>query len=523
MTVLKKDAHLVPVWGAKYRVVSGLDPLGMQNASEAAFAALLPGITNLTNHIRFYGLYCWLLDTYSRHERHTSRADQNRFLRRAEFTISLMMGHMAPEVIQVPGSDYAKEQLAKDEETFDLEELADKDGEKKTYWKYSSGAYGQYYTGAMREIGLNLISTHGNFICSRPEDSSWNGTRMAAVFRANITDKAAELMLRCVETGRVTRVELEELYEQFSLVPVPLGTEEWNAYAELLKDVDRPIQLAAGREPSLHRRRTIRHLLRYMALEDEDALVFTELIHAGHGEYRGETDDTLSGWYYYQSNEYWHYGAGACHWGALNWLEEQGSIYPWNDWVPALTKELVASLKRLWKVKPIDQVSKVIGQLPHLLEISSLLAEQRRPDRDSMALGLGQVLALYDHDGEHLGKLRQAMLALGAERDGNALSGMDWITERLDLSIEEFVSAFLRHWVIHRHQHVALRKLAGSGSFTLKFIVEEGMVRLIQVFEPQYTSPRLVALEHMLQDMSMLDSDGAITPLGRNYLEQIEP
>lgn len=48
-----------PEW-TEYRKNNGLDPLGMQNSSINTCQALLPGISNVTLRMRYYGLYAWL-------------------------------------------------------------------------------------------------------------------------------------------------------------------------------------------------------------------------------------------------------------------------------------------------------------------------------------------------------------------------------------------------------------------------------------------------------------------------------
>lgn len=51
----------VPEWTARY-VRGGLDPLGMQAGSIALYQTLLPGLSNVTNRMRYYGLYVWLVN-----------------------------------------------------------------------------------------------------------------------------------------------------------------------------------------------------------------------------------------------------------------------------------------------------------------------------------------------------------------------------------------------------------------------------------------------------------------------------
>lgn len=55
-------------WASNDGFKGGRDPLGIQNSSIATYSKLLPGLTNLTRHIRYYSLYCWLLSEYDKFE-----------------------------------------------------------------------------------------------------------------------------------------------------------------------------------------------------------------------------------------------------------------------------------------------------------------------------------------------------------------------------------------------------------------------------------------------------------------------
>ena len=72
-----------PEW-TEYRKKNGLDPLGMQNSSVSLYQTLLPGISNVTLRIRYYGLYVWLSQTYAQHIGDTDPQTWKRFVRRAE-------------------------------------------------------------------------------------------------------------------------------------------------------------------------------------------------------------------------------------------------------------------------------------------------------------------------------------------------------------------------------------------------------------------------------------------------------
>jgi hypothetical protein len=78
-----------PEW-TEYRKKNGLDPLGMQNTSVALYQKLLPGVSNVTLRVRYYGLYAWLSSVYARQIRETNLKTWQRFVRRAEALYALI-------------------------------------------------------------------------------------------------------------------------------------------------------------------------------------------------------------------------------------------------------------------------------------------------------------------------------------------------------------------------------------------------------------------------------------------------
>ena len=55
-------ADILPEWTERAEK-RGLDPLGMQNLGVALYQRLMPGISNVTLRMRYYGFYCWLGDS----------------------------------------------------------------------------------------------------------------------------------------------------------------------------------------------------------------------------------------------------------------------------------------------------------------------------------------------------------------------------------------------------------------------------------------------------------------------------
>ncbi len=78
-----------PEW-TEYRKKNGLDPLGMQNSSVNLYQTFLPGISNVTLRIRYYGLYAWLAQRYARQVGDTDPNNWKRYVRRAEALYALV-------------------------------------------------------------------------------------------------------------------------------------------------------------------------------------------------------------------------------------------------------------------------------------------------------------------------------------------------------------------------------------------------------------------------------------------------
>ena len=77
-----------PEW-TEYRKKNGLDPLGLQNTSVGIYQKLIPGISNVTLRVRYYGFYAWLAAVYTERTRDTDPKAWQRFIRRAEALYAL--------------------------------------------------------------------------------------------------------------------------------------------------------------------------------------------------------------------------------------------------------------------------------------------------------------------------------------------------------------------------------------------------------------------------------------------------
>lgn len=524
MAVLKNNEYRFPFWGAKNTFITGLDPLGLQNTSEATFTFLLPGITNLTNRIRYYGFYCWLLDYYAREIRHTDPKIQYNFIRRAELMIALLMQTEASEVTQVTGSNFASKLIDQEANPYyDLEEGADKNGDRKTYWKFSSGAFGQYYAGALQDIGLVTKNEDGNFICTMADAEDFlAGEQLAQIFAAGIPEAIRRRFLSIVDEGKLPKNEIPGLFQHFSLKNIPVESAEWQAYKQLLFQKDLPLQEEREEmETFLNRRKTLLHFLSFIGEQEElqGWEGFTRTNYQTQGRLFDEEGNTLRLWYFYQLNEYWHYGAGALFWGMLHLLEQEFQVAELSRFVRHFTGEIAASLE---EIHGIDSGGIALEHFIHLTRQSeeeyAAQIHQAVKQKDALGAAVGGIellMKIVDKNQGELETLQELTNRYGVLRDGDVLSFLNEVLSKQEVGLKEFLKDFMLRHLIYRHQYVAYRKTGSGMTTTLKFLLEENLIRHLENFEPRFTSPRLSAVLHMFEDLHLITGKKELTGYGR--------
>ena len=61
---MQLDSHKVPFFNKTADLKAVLNQLGLRNASEVLYTSLLPGLNNVSNRIRYYSFYCWLIGEF---------------------------------------------------------------------------------------------------------------------------------------------------------------------------------------------------------------------------------------------------------------------------------------------------------------------------------------------------------------------------------------------------------------------------------------------------------------------------
>lgn len=526
MAVLQKGKTTYPFWGTSINLITGLDPLSLQTTSEASYSTMLPGITNLTNRLRYYGFYCWLLNFYFKKEKKGNSTEQYKFIRRAELMVAILMQSERKEVSQITGSNFASNLINSQKETYyDLAEGADKDGDKVVYWKYSSGAFGQYYYGAIRALSLVIATTNvdGDVVynVSQPHlRQKVSGIELADAFDESLNLEIKELFYDNIKKGILNESDIPELIEFFAIDKIDAKSNEWNLYVAMLLDKDEPIQ-EDEEKSTFHRRETILELIQ-IAIDNNNKFDWSLFLRKAYelklGSSENPVSETSIGWYTYKFNEYYQYACGAILWATLQKLYN----FQQDQYLPTFVKNLANEItneicKAIDNTTPESSLLEVLSGINTETHEETLYnaIETKANSNPAVAAKNGFLLLfnLYLKNKEMLHPLKDIMNRKQMIREGNMVDGLLNFQNYESDSIKDFVEQYLLRRIIYRHQMVAIRKMGNGSQSTHKFIIEEQYLRFIDTFPPRATSPRMNALSNLLSDLRIIDADGMLTTL----------
>lgn len=517
------DSYKQPFWAENSGFMTGRDPLGIQNSSISLYAALLPGLTNLTLRIRYYGLYCWLLKEYNalqlEPEKKTLQHHYN-FIRRAELTIAFLMYFKYPEITNIVGHDFTVKKAKEfvDKGFYNIFEGADKLKNTKkgsVYWDYTSGALGQYYVGSL--IALELIEISNKFFLLRDK-----GIKMASVFENNISSQAKKIFLGVLRTGFLSQKDLEQLVD-FSITNIPHDSSEWEFYKSLLLENDgQKTRISDNIIPS-NRKETIGLFLKNISetgIEGFPEQQFQK-VHSG-----AQTSDTSFGWYYYYINEAIHYCIETLFWGMLTELE--GKTLPVQKYLTDIANSITGEFQVIHDKGNKNQNLKEIidsipvPDLPEALAHLVKLAKSPRQATSAMGFALGLLFGICKLAGEFRVRIKdfENKYYLNFQKGHISEYLESYFDNNMGLSLIEF-NLLLIKTIINDHIATAYRKMGNGESNLLKFVIEDGIIGHIQTMDPRFTNPRLRSIQNFLNDLGFINISGQITVLGSSLIEEI--
>ena len=519
------NSYKTPFWSENSGFMTGRDPLGVQNSSITAYGKLLPGMTNLTLRLRYYGFYTWVLDEFFKKQGGNldfNIREQHNFIRRAELMIAFIMRYLDPEELSIIGSNFTLDNieiLAKSGE-YDIARGADQFDDTvkgSVYWDYRSGALGQYFAGSLSTLDLITIDNKYFTLTTK-------GKELATSFRKSLSPSQENLFLDQLDLGKLPITMIHKL-DAFKINAIKPYSNEWHYYVKLLISTDGIDIKDARNEPTSLRKDSLALLLKYLSSVNIDYNERSFILY----EYTKNTDQVSLGaslgWYYYYINEAFHFALETVFWAIL--IKLDGRPMPVSQFIQELLTEVIQQAESKKAYNSDHTIEEVIISLE-----SKLMHEALEELEQSVKLYSNNIVActqalelmfliyiqidkdiriFYDFENQYFISRQKGRVSENYEQ---------YVKKNLKLTFKEFVNNTIKQ-LMNDHVNTAYRKMGNGESNLLKFIIEDGIISHIQTMQPKHTSPRLRTATNFLRDLSLIDTNNLITESGENLLKEI--
>ncbi len=494
-----------PRWTKPGSWTLGRDPLGMQATSVRLYRSLVPGLTNVTNRLRYYSFYCWVIELFERTEHSDDPLLWARCIRRAEalYAIASYM-HEAREAHGLGGGNWAAARRREIGErkagNFDFRQWTDFRGAPGQYLDAKSGNFGQFYIASMLEVGLLSPSRGVPLVSER-------GRAAAKAFEISVGNPLS-LLESGIKDGAIDINDLEPLGAAIHPSKIPPGSEEMRILRAFLLDENGEWSGAKRRASASLVLDVMRRLDgKFQTIKLRD--IFYNRVLPDGSPYESDDGDTLDRWQAYQANELSHIALAAFLNGLVHRLDAEGGEAEPGPLVARLVDDVLSSLTagESWSKWAGNEGAEWQGREDELAtEILSTIGDKRKADSISaMATAVKLLASLWRRWGQLPNSVeRQIMKTAGA--DIPSLMGVlstltDAGAEPTGVALARTIS---RH-VIADHMAIAGRKLAASGTFTYHFTMADGRIADGELGEYGYTNPRLDNLLVFLDDAGLHD------------------
>ena len=509
----------LPDWNTPGAFSAGRDPLGLQAASVRLYTGLLPGLTNVTNRLRYFSFYCWVVRQFElRH--HSAAEDKWRiFIRRAE-AIYVLASRIGDDerASGMAGSNWASDYLdLLPEQEFDFSPWTDRPGKPEQYLKAPRGNFGQFYVASMLEMGM--LEEHTAPVYAVTENY---GLQLATAFE-KACPKASKLLFDAIETGAVTRESCEMISEETHPSLLREGSDETRLLREYLWGERETDPTARARRASLWNIMSIIKQTNLASANDLRRELYVQDNTASPAD--SELTTNLQSWRAYMVNE-------LCHIALELLLNALAHCVNGNSAssIDKIAQHLVSAyLKQVSsQARPIADFAQEVA-LPDLLaehelghEISDIVKNNiEAPNAGDIDNAVKLLLSLWNRwgtDKEFVRVLHSATVS------GRSAAGIFEMLDRLaNEPAGDALAALIRKFVISNHLLIAGQKLSSSGTFTYRFIVDEGQLVDGVPAKYDFTTPRIGNLIRFAEDARLLGADSEVTEVGKAFLRAVQP
>ena len=512
---------------------SGLDPLGLQAFPIELYQQLIPGLTNITVRPRFYSFYTWLCWINARNEnlRITDDQEWRTFVRRSEAILTLAsLRSGIDDAYGMPGVEWARKQEDTDQ-IVDVTVATDPEhygNESKRYLKAPQGGFGQAYKPVLLNT-LGLLAQADEHSIAVPSQDT--GDKLAEAFADNVGE-AAKVFLGCVETGKVSDNELQQIGQSFHPLSFSTDSNEWKQLSEVVLG-------GLGGEPhaATSRMNSLRLFLETSRQsKSSSGWEFRWTAYSGYTSEGnafncpGQLRDQADKWQAYHTSDLFQLTIGALFQLTVDRIPNEGADESGllDSMCRDLTHELSGGDKAMtWaqfraSQKPTQNAydeTNAASDFSLADQVYEAVSDYLMPKAFEGAIAALRLLAVLD---QRMSLSEWPAAKILHELSSQRKSPKDivaFLHKHESEPIADALNHLVREFVIKGHLTEAYRKLVGQNRFTFYFHIDNGrLIRSADGVALNYTTPRLDTTTNFLYDLRLIDDDG-ITPLGEEILE----
>jgi hypothetical protein len=527
----------------------GLDHLGSQAPCIALYTILIPGITNVTDRVRYYSIYPWIVQALEKSGLAADIGKFTEYFRRSECLLTLISERhqrqcqandhgdaMVGRFALLPALDDLERGIALNLSTYSTTE----DGVSTRYFKNRLGGLGQYYLGSLHDLGILDYS-----------EKPWvRYTKQLGEPLANAVNSRVDgrLFVETLKNDRVTLKRLDEL-SSFCFCQLHADSNEKRLLVELLfqakKDTD---------EGSENRKKSFGLLLSWIDKGDKQTFgrdrvgALRSSLYSWGADKPGAWEIPPSlraiaeGWRLYERNDLLSVAVQAIFFAVLHKLR-------WTDRLPRTIAELRVWLATQPEVKGLskklggtwrDAARKIADKAPPRIDWQASGHEESL--RERLAAEFKADHGIQDRIGTILELALRVLLLLSIRpTDVKGYSSCplptgylidypvnlarfdDAVEEWRSMKLEEVVVLLATRWGIETHLRIALRKLRVDSKSTFQITpTERELVVTEPILAPASTTPRMRQALRMLEDLSLVEPSGdalILTQEGKRVLK----
>ncbi len=510
---------ILTTWSEGRQPTAGLDQLGVRGNSVRMYGYLIPGITNVTNRVRYYSMHAWFVQWWAKK---VATADNKVFDYKAFRKKIRIFECIVGMAERIRGYEKGEDFLAVTGADTFRKWLQEQDGLKAStdvplkdlanhYWKHSGGGFGQYYRGSAEALGI--IREDKDIVGLTPE------------FGIPLAD-AFEEMTDGTELEKMVRQETATIGQLRKLVEVSTFQEIRGRESTILRHVLFDEKNVFGSEGQ--RRRN--SLLAILALAQdtpggiEENPLWQVLDAALHGRTSANTEfnipkpliEHFALWRSYSLQEYLASGLEILLSVAVETVgqrEFDRGFLSVDEVAEAVAEKVSVKIdQKMWGDLVDESIER--WKWPSLNPKSDSFDERDLRDKAvavvwndgaqalTTALNLLARVTSRIRDGDPYEGFRRGKMALMSGR----ISLLDWYrfsNERARMNCREFLSNAVA-WSLRTHLRIAGAKLIYTKVYTYKAAFFDGRLIMVDRMEPALNQPRLLQATRMLTDLGLL-------------------